>query len=155
MPDRIANPIYDSVFKFLMEDNRVALTLLSALLKKKVLKVEVRPHEFTDNVRNHLEDILNVFNQSYVSEESKHMLVVGGRAENPNEDIRYIYDRLAYAASNPDVRHEMDIEDEILGELENLDTTIAKQKQQLFQKDEQLALQAEEIRRLKELLNQK
>ena len=31
----VANPIYDSVFKYLMEDNRVAKTVLSALLKKK------------------------------------------------------------------------------------------------------------------------
>lgn len=30
----VANPIYDSVFKFLMEDERIAKTVLSALLKK-------------------------------------------------------------------------------------------------------------------------
>ena len=30
----IANPIYDAVFKFLMEDKKVAKILLSALLKK-------------------------------------------------------------------------------------------------------------------------
>lgn len=31
---KVANPIYDIVFKFLMEDERVARILLSALLKK-------------------------------------------------------------------------------------------------------------------------
>lgn len=31
---RVANPIYDSVFKYLMEDERIARTVLSALLKK-------------------------------------------------------------------------------------------------------------------------
>ena len=30
----IANPIYNSVFKYLMEDERIAKTLISALLKK-------------------------------------------------------------------------------------------------------------------------
>lgn len=35
----IANPIYDSVFKYLMEDERVARTILSALLKKEVVSV--------------------------------------------------------------------------------------------------------------------
>ena len=30
----ISNPIYDSVFKYLMEDERIAKTLISALLKK-------------------------------------------------------------------------------------------------------------------------
>ena len=64
----IANPIYDVVFKFLMEDERVARILLSALLQKEVLSVEMRRHEYTDmgqsrisllridfaaNVRNH------------------------------------------------------------------------------------------------------
>ena len=37
----IANPIYDSVFKYLMEDERVARTILSALLKKEVVSVEM------------------------------------------------------------------------------------------------------------------
>lgn len=31
----IANPIYDAVFKFLMEDKKVAKILLSALLKRR------------------------------------------------------------------------------------------------------------------------
>lgn len=280
MTDRIANPIYDSVFKFLMEDNRVARAMLSALLKKKVLNVEMRPQEYTnkrkdrisvfrvdfsalvqeedgsehlvlielqktwrptetlrfrrylavqyenernvssetgeplpivsiyllghkvddlkesvvyvrrkyldyesneikegvpspfveqlthdsiivqipyltDNVRNHLEDMLNVFDQSYVSSETKHMLLVDGRSDNSDEEIRYIYNRLAYAAANPDVRREMDIEDEILGELENLDTTIAKQKEQISQQEEQISQQEEQISQQKEQISQK
>lgn len=48
----VANPIYDSVFKFLMEDERIAKTLLSALLKKEVLSVEMRRHEHTNTTRN-------------------------------------------------------------------------------------------------------
>ena len=48
----IANPIYDSVFKFLMEDNRVAKVLLSALLQKDVLEVQMRQHEYTDSGRS-------------------------------------------------------------------------------------------------------
>ena len=48
----IANPIYDSVFKFLMEDNRVAKTILSALLKEDVISVEVRPHEYSNSQRD-------------------------------------------------------------------------------------------------------
>lgn len=48
----VANPIYDSVFKFLMEDERIAKILLSALLKKEVLSVEMRRHEYTNTTRN-------------------------------------------------------------------------------------------------------
>lgn len=39
----LANPIYDVVFKFLMEDMRVAKIILSALLKREVVELEVRP----------------------------------------------------------------------------------------------------------------
>lgn len=278
MANRIANPIYDSVFKFLMEDERVARTMLSALLKRRVVKVEMRPHEYTNtrqerisifridfgayileddgtehlvivelqktwrptetlrfrrylgvqygdernvsdvdgeplpiisvyllghevddlkesviyvrrqyldyesneitegvpspfverlthdsiivqipylskSTRNHLESILSIFDQTYVSEESKQMLELAGRNETSDKDLQHIYDRLAYAAANPEVRHMMDVEDEILGELEDLDTQIARQKKQLMEKDEQLSQQADEIRRLKEILN--
>lgn len=48
----IANPIYDAVFKYLMEDVRVAKTILSALLKKEVVEIDVRKHEYTNGVRD-------------------------------------------------------------------------------------------------------
>ena len=47
----IANPVYDTVFKFLMEDNRVAKILLSALLQKEVVEVRMRQTEYTDSNR--------------------------------------------------------------------------------------------------------
>ena len=50
----IANPIYDSVFKYLMEDERIAKTLLSALLKKEVVAVETRRNEYTNGVRDNI-----------------------------------------------------------------------------------------------------
>ena len=50
----VANPIYDIVFKYLMEDERIARTILSALLKKDITKVEVRPHEYANDKRETL-----------------------------------------------------------------------------------------------------
>ncbi|MCR4918736.1 MAG: hypothetical protein K5928_02830 [Prevotella sp.] len=44
----IANPIYDTVFKYLMEDERIARTILSALLKEDIVRVEMRPHEYSN-----------------------------------------------------------------------------------------------------------
>lgn len=43
----IANPIYDVVFKYLMEDEKVARILLSALLKKEIVSLEMRRHEYS------------------------------------------------------------------------------------------------------------
>ena len=42
---RIANPIYDVVFKYLLDDEKVARLLLSTLLGKEVLELEFRPTE--------------------------------------------------------------------------------------------------------------
>ncbi len=50
----IANPIYDSVFKYMMEDNRVAKILLSALLQKEIVRLEMRPHEFAAPQRSQI-----------------------------------------------------------------------------------------------------
>ena len=53
----VANPIYDIVFKYLMNDERIARTILSALLKMDIVRVEMRPHEYPDAQR----DTLSVF----------------------------------------------------------------------------------------------
>ena len=51
---RVANPIYDSVFKYLMEDERIARTVLSALLKKEVAEVHVRRNEYSNGYRDNI-----------------------------------------------------------------------------------------------------
>ena len=53
----VANPIYDVVFKYLMEDERIARTILSALLKKDVVEVHVRRNEYSNKSR----DTLSIF----------------------------------------------------------------------------------------------
>ena len=50
----VANPIYDSVFKYIMSDERISKTILSALLKKEVVKVVMRPHEYVNATRDTL-----------------------------------------------------------------------------------------------------
>lgn len=48
----LANPLYDAVFKYLMDDERICKTILSALLKKEVLQVEMRRHEYPNIARD-------------------------------------------------------------------------------------------------------
>ncbi len=43
----IGNPIYDSVFKYLLEDNEVARELISAILGEQIVSIEVKPQETT------------------------------------------------------------------------------------------------------------
>lgn len=299
MAQCIANPIYDAAFKFLMEDDRCVKILLSALLKKEVVDVKVRPHEYTEKsekrisiyrvdfgatireadgsehlvivelqktwrptellrfrkylglqyedkrnvnddtgvpipivsiyilghtvgdltepvvyvkrqyldydsqeimdgvpctfveslthdsiivqipylkntVRNHLERILDVFNQKYVSDESDRFVYIEGR-DFSDADAKQIISRLAFAAADPDIRYAMNVEEEILGELEGLDTKVhivaeklantkeqlakseeqlAQRNEQLAQRDEQLAKSEEQLAKSEEQLNE-
>ena len=50
----VANPIYDSVFKYLVEDKRIAKILISALLKKEVTDVDMRRHEYSNGNRENI-----------------------------------------------------------------------------------------------------
>ena len=68
----VANPIYDIVFKYLMEDERIARTILSALLKVDVVSVEVRLHEYSDENRDTLSD----FGATVRDEDGKEKLIL-------------------------------------------------------------------------------
>jgi len=46
----IANPIYDTAFKRMMENEKVAKFFISTLLGETIESVEVRPQEFTHNI---------------------------------------------------------------------------------------------------------
>jgi hypothetical protein len=48
----VANPLYDVVFKYLMEDERIAKTILSALLQKQIVEVKMRRHEYSNISRD-------------------------------------------------------------------------------------------------------
>lgn len=269
----IANPIYDVVFKFLMEDERVAKILLSALLQKEVVEVQMRQHEYTDlgrqpislfridfsakirekdgqehfilielqktwlatetlrfrqylgtqyldeknipprdknpqgfslpmvsiyilghklgdlqepvvyvrrryldhdsnpithgvpdpfieslthdtiivqipylkgRTRNHLERLLNIFDQDYRWKENGHFLEIDERKLNGNDEQLVMY-RLVKAASTPDVRRAMQVEDEILSEIEDRDTTIMLQNTKIEKQKAEIEKQSAEI----------
>jgi len=46
----IANPIYDVVFKYLLEDKKVAKLFLGAILEKEIIDLEFKPQEYTTNI---------------------------------------------------------------------------------------------------------
>ena len=49
---KIANPIYDVVFKYLMSDNKIAKLLIADLLGVKINTLELRPQEFSTDAQN-------------------------------------------------------------------------------------------------------
>nr|VFJ72541.1 MAG: hypothetical protein BECKFW1821C_GA0114237_10355 [Candidatus Kentron sp. FW] len=42
---RIANPIYDAVFKYLMQNNEIAILILSTILEEEILALDLLPQE--------------------------------------------------------------------------------------------------------------
>ena len=73
----IANPIYDTVFKYLMEDERIARTILSALLKKDVVKIAQRPHEYVNTSRNDISMFRIDFGATIREEDgSEHLVLI-------------------------------------------------------------------------------
>ncbi|HMY65928.1 MAG TPA: hypothetical protein PL163_04710, partial [Leptospiraceae bacterium] len=46
----IANPIYDTVFKFLMEDLDIAREFIGEIIHEEILSIQVRPQESTASV---------------------------------------------------------------------------------------------------------
>ncbi len=55
----IANAIYDSVFKYLMQDNKAAKVLLGALIGAKIDSLEMKNNEYARTIKNGL-DVLRI-----------------------------------------------------------------------------------------------
>ena len=73
----VANPIYDIVFKYLMEDERIARTILSALLKKEVTDVKVRRNEYSNSNRENLSIFRIDFGATIQEPDgSKHLILI-------------------------------------------------------------------------------
>ncbi|TGY32057.1 hypothetical protein [Bacteroides caecimuris] len=279
----IANPIYDAVFKFLMEDKKVAKILLSALLKKEIIDLEMRRHEYTsmeqtrislfridfsakireddgsehlvlielqktwlitetlrfrqylgtqyldkenivekkneygqrrtyglpiisiyilghplgdltepvvyvrrryldydDNplpapdpfieslthdsiivqipfltgrTRNRLERLLSVFDQEYRQADSEHYLEIND--EHLDDEVKCVVHRLLKAAAAPNVRRAMEIEDEILSEIEDRDTTIMMKNKEIEQKEQVIEQKEQVIEQKEQVIEQK
>ena len=45
----IANPIYDVVFKYLLEDKEIAMGLLSVILGEEIIDITINPQEMTND----------------------------------------------------------------------------------------------------------
>jgi hypothetical protein len=108
---QIANPIYDVVFKFLMEDSRAAKSLLSALIQQEIIELDFLPQEMTAEVGTVSKNRVQSLNR----EENFHILKVN---ENDfPENNRHIIRRLQAAKENEDLREKMIAEDDFMSEL--------------------------------------
>lgn len=88
----VANPLYDAVFKYLMEDDSIAKTILSALLKKKVVDVKIRRNEYTNLTRPQAISMFRIDFAATVLDEDQQprlMLIELQKTWLPTETLRF------------------------------------------------------------------
>ena len=88
----VANPLYDAVFKYLMEDDRIAKTILAALLKKKVIDVKIRRNEYANLTRRESISMFRIDFAATVLDEDNQphlMLIELQKTCLPTETLRF------------------------------------------------------------------
>lgn len=115
----VANPLYDAVFKYMMEDER--------------------------RVNNRLEKILSVFDQSQIYPDDQRMLELDENKYADDAEMAHILHRLQSAAANPDIRNRMNAEDEFFQALEDRDTVIMQKDATIMQKNATIMTQKKEL----------
>ena len=106
----VANPIYDAVFKYLMEDNRIAKTVLSALLQ----------------------------HQTYKDGRNRQVLRIDDAIYKGDAEMERILHRLLAAASDSKLRQDINVEDDYFSAIESRDTAIMQRDQKIAEQDAQL-----------------
>ncbi len=74
---QIANPIYDVVFKYLLDDNKVAKIFLSAILEEEIVELEYRPKEVRRETEKSTLTVYRMdFSAKIKTSEGDHRLVI-------------------------------------------------------------------------------
>ena len=127
MKVKIANPIYDTVFKYLMEDDWIA----------KISK---------------LEEILNLLVTKNTMRMNKQTITIDDSSYEDDSDMNYVIKKLLMASSNEKMRREMSVEEEIFSEIDSRDVklkekdeTIEKQNKQINSQNQMLKSMAEAL----------
>ena len=84
---QVLNPIFDTSFKYLMEDDKSARILLSSILKKRVVKLEPRPQERSEQFPNRGEKDLNIYRLDY----SAKLVLDGGEEEDVCIELQKVW----------------------------------------------------------------
>jgi hypothetical protein len=88
----IANPIYDTVFKFLMEDTQVAKRLISNIIGEEIIELEVKPQEQTNPSNKFLLTVFRVDFKAIIKTEEgalKKALIELQKSKNAYDIMRF------------------------------------------------------------------
>ncbi|WPL19530.1 hypothetical protein Thiowin_04661 [Thiorhodovibrio winogradskyi] len=92
---QIANPIYDVVFKFLLEDNESAKLLIGTIIGEDILALEFRPQERSHKIDVGGERFLTVYRMDFAARirntegEERQVLIELQKAKFPTDIMRF------------------------------------------------------------------
>ena len=89
-------------------------------------------------VRNHVERILNIFDQTRMDSQHHYLLNIDEADYGEDEDLRLIFHRLLTAGASREMRERMEMEDLMLRDYDERGVELLKQKKQLLENQKQL-----------------
>ena len=91
----IANPMYDTVFKYLLEDNALAKLLIGTILQEEILSLEFCPQERTSQIERPGERVLTVYRMDFAARvrnaagRERQLLIELQKAKYPTDILRF------------------------------------------------------------------
>ncbi len=91
----IANPMYDTVFKYLLEDNALAKLLIGTIIEEDIVSLEFRPQERTSTVDRPGERVLTVYRMDFAARvrnatgDERQVLIELQKAKYPTDILRF------------------------------------------------------------------
>jgi hypothetical protein len=110
----IANPLYDTVFKYLLEDNALAQLLIGAIIQEEIVNLEFRPQERTSAIDRPGERVLTVYRMDFAARvrnaagEERQVLIELQKAKYPTDIMRFRR-YLGAQYRDPDNTHEVEL----------------------------------------------
>jgi len=106
MQVEIANPIYDTVFKYMMEDHAVAKLLVSSIIQEEVISLEPKPQEHATDIAKKIDEkTLTVYRLDFAAtiktNEGRKQIVIEMRKASVTTDIMRFRTDLGHQYSNP------------------------------------------------------
>ena len=107
MQVEIANPIYDVVFKYMMEDNAVAKLLISSIIKEEVICLEPKPQERINDIMSVADDKTSLtvyrldFSATIKTDEGHKLIIIEMQKASVPNDIKRFRTYLGKQYSDP------------------------------------------------------
>lgn len=148
---KVYNPIYDTLFKYLMEDERIKIAVLDGILNKNIIDVEIKSSEHAEHKGDQLrissiEFSVTIGTPNGGSETKSLILQKPIMPKSHYSPSDLIFRKLLYAALDKNNKSNLRLEDEMeyermieKKELEALKSDLQYANNKLAEKDNQLA----------------